>query len=53
MIVSQLVKEIANQNGKGLLLVDIKQCLLYLLSKRMAIINKIFGNLVYDKNLPK
>jgi UDP-glucose 4-epimerase len=48
---SLLVKEIAGVHGKSLKLIKIFNPLLYLLSRRVKVINKIFGSLTYHKEI--
>jgi UDP-glucose 4-epimerase len=48
---SELVKTIAEVNGKAIKTTRIFNPLLYLLKNRVGLINKVFGNLVYDKEL--
>lgn len=48
---SSLVKEIAGVHGKRMLLTKLFNPLLYLLSSRVKIINKVFGSFVYDKEM--
>jgi UDP-glucose 4-epimerase len=48
---SLLVKEIAEVHGKSMFLTKIFNPLLYLLSKRVMIINKVFGSFAYDKKM--
>lgn len=47
---SQLVKDLAEQQGKKLYLIKIFNPLLRLLSGRVAVIDKVFGGLVYALN---
>ena len=51
MNTSLMVKKIANDNGKNVILVKGFKWILKLLSNFMPFINKAFGNLVYDKEL--
>lgn len=48
---SEIVKFAANYNGKKLLLTDFFNPLLYLLSKKISIINKVFGSKYCDFEL--
>lgn len=48
---SQLVKDIANAYGKMMHLTKIFNPLIYILSKRMLFIRKVFGSLAYDKTI--
>lgn len=48
---SDMVKTIATMNGKKIKLVKFLNPLIILLSKKVRIINKVFGNLVYDKDM--
>lgn len=49
--ISKLVREIARKNGKNIRLTKIFNPLLKLLSGKLGVVDKVFGNLVYDKNL--
>ncbi|MFK3960827.1 NAD-dependent epimerase/dehydratase family protein [Guptibacillus hwajinpoensis] len=46
---SQLVKKIAEENGKKIYLSKLMGRLIKLFSKRIKLINKVFGNLIYEK----
>ena len=46
---SILVKKIADKNGKNLVLSRSLGILIRILGKRSSLINKVFGNLIYDK----
>ena len=48
---SEMVKGIAESNGKKIHMTKIFNPLLRLLGKRVNLINKVFGNLVYDKSM--
>lgn len=48
---SSLVKEIATVHGKRMFLTKLFNPLLYALSRRVNIINKVFGSFAYDKEL--
>jgi nucleoside-diphosphate-sugar epimerase len=50
---SLLVKEISEQRGKSIHLSKTAGFLIKILCKKVKFINKIFGNLVYDKRLRK
>lgn len=45
---SDLVSEIASVHGKKMFLIRLFNPILYLFSKRMGLVNKVFGNLSYD-----
>ena len=47
---SELVKLIAEVHGKNILLTGVFNGPLKLMGKKIGIINKVFGNLVYEKN---
>jgi UDP-glucose 4-epimerase len=48
---SEIVKMVAEANGKNIRLVKLFNPVLKLLSNRVGIFNKAFGNLVYDKEI--
>lgn len=48
---SDLVRLIAEVHGKNLKLISICNPIIYYLINRIDLISKVFGNLVYDKNL--
>lgn len=48
---SVMVKEIANAYGKRMILTKIFNPLLFLLSNRIKLINKVFGSFSYDKEM--
>lgn len=48
---SEMVKVISEVHGKSIKLTKVFNPILYLISNRIGIINKVFGNLVYDKDL--
>lgn len=47
----QLVKTIAELSGKKIMEISIFNPILRMLSKRVVVFNKLFGNLVYDKKM--
>ncbi|WP_144462557.1 NAD-dependent epimerase/dehydratase family protein [Siminovitchia fortis] len=48
---SEMVKIIAEMHGKKVKLVKFFNPLLYMLRNRVGIVNKVFGNLFYDRNM--
>ena len=48
---SLLVKEIANSHGKNIKLIKVFNPFLKLMANRLKVINKVFGNSIYDKDL--
>ncbi len=50
---SELVKEIADVHGKKIILVPGCEWILKILSFRIKLINKAFGNFIYDQNMSK
>lgn len=48
---SEMVKRISNVYGKNIKLTKLFNPLLYLLSNKIDVINKVFGNLIYDQKL--
>lgn len=48
---SELVKLIAEVHGKNILLTGVFNRPLMIMGKKIGIINKVFGNLVYEKNM--
>ncbi|SDI42225.1 NAD-dependent epimerase/dehydratase family protein [Natribacillus halophilus] len=50
---SDIVKTISEVHGKNMKLVKLFNPILKLMQQRVGIVNKVFGNLVYDKNLSR
>lgn len=50
---SELVKLIAEVHGKQIMLTKIFNPMLKLMGRKVGIINKVFGNLVYEKSMSK
>lgn len=48
---SELVREIAKFYKKNIILIEIFNPILHICSKRISLINKVFGNLTYDQSL--
>lgn len=48
---SEMVKLISEFHGKKIILTKLFNPFLFLLSSKLSVINKIFGSLVYDKNM--
>jgi UDP-glucose 4-epimerase len=48
---SELVRLISEEHGKKIRLTKVFNGLLKLMGKKVGIINKVFGNLVYEKNM--
>lgn len=48
---SEMVKYIAEAHGKNIRLVKIFNPFIHLMSGKIGIIDKVFGNLVYDKKI--
>ncbi|MGI6325371.1 MAG: NAD-dependent epimerase/dehydratase family protein [Saccharofermentanales bacterium] len=48
---SRMVKEIADAHGRKIHLTKVFNPFLRILSGRMGLVDKVFGNLVYDKNI--
>lgn len=48
---SELVKLIAEAHGKKIVLTEIFNGALKIMGKKVGIVNKVFGNLVYDKSI--
>ncbi|NLJ70784.1 MAG: NAD-dependent epimerase/dehydratase family protein [Clostridiaceae bacterium] len=48
---SEFIKEIANQSGKTIKLTTIFNPIIRFFSGKIKLINKVFGNLVYDKDV--
>lgn len=48
---SQLVKDIANASGKKMHLIKIFNPIIYILSKKILLIRKVFGSLAYEKSV--
>lgn len=48
---SELVKLIAEAHGKKIVLTEIFNGALKIMGKKIGIVNKVFGNLVYDKSI--
>jgi UDP-glucose 4-epimerase len=48
---SEMVRLIANVHGKNIRLVKIFNPILKMMSGKVNIVDKVFGNLVYDKNI--
>lgn len=48
---SNFVKLIAETHGKKIILTKVFNSMIKLISKKVGIINKVFGNLVYEKNM--
>src|SRR5699024_3997025 len=48
---SEMVKIISEVHGKNMRFVKVFSPVLEIMRNRLSIVNKVFGNLVYDKNL--
>lgn len=48
---SEMVRMIANVSGSKIMLIKLFNPILYLLSREIVIINKVFGSLSYDKSM--
>lgn len=48
---SQLVKDIANASGEKMHLIKIFNPIIYILSKKILLIRKVFGSLAYEKSV--
>jgi UDP-glucose 4-epimerase len=46
-----MVKELAEKNGKSIHLSKTAGIVIKLIGKRVNLINKVFGNLVYEKDI--
>lgn len=50
---SDMVQKIAEANGKRVRSTRFFNPIIYMLSRKIAVINKVFGNMTYDKSLSK
>src|SRR5699024_6395044 len=48
---SEMVKTISEVHGKKIILTKLFNPILHLMRNRVSIVNKVFGNMVYDNNL--